>query len=97
MAIQKFKMFVVVGTGDLNHGRVRLADYEPNSTDVHFSARLLKEIEVETDVPDFDLNQLEIDSLEKAVESERADSQMRVNILLDRISKLKCITHEAAE
>lgn len=35
--------------------------------------------------------------LEKAVEKERADSQVRVNALRERISSLKSLTHEAAE
>jgi hypothetical protein len=38
-----------------------------------------------------------IDGLEKAIEKERADSQVRVNLLLDRISQLKCLTHDQAQ
>lgn len=38
-----------------------------------------------------------IEGLESAIEKERGDSQARVNLLMERISQLKCITHEAAE
>ena len=38
-----------------------------------------------------------ISNLEKAVEKERVYSHVRVNALLDRISRLKCLTHEAPE
>lgn len=100
MAMKKFKMFIVVGTGSCNHGQVQLTQYEPSlkadSTTAMIGVRLLKEVECEFDVPDFDLRSMEIDALEKSVECERADSQVRVNILLDRISKLKAITHEVS-
>lgn len=55
---------------------------------------LICEREVEIDVPEFDARNLMIESLEANVQKERAESQSRVNILLDRISKLKAITHE---
>lgn len=100
MAMQKFKMYIVVGTGSVNHGQVQLTRYEPSlkadSTTAMIGVRLLKEVECEFDVPDFDLRSMEIDALEKSVVAEKADSQVRVNILLDRISKLKAITHEVS-
>jgi len=46
---------------------------------------------------DIDIEQARIDSLEAQVQAERAASQVRVNALLDRISKLKAIGHEVAE
>lgn len=96
MPIQKFKMYLVVGTGQYNHGNVVLDRFAPNDKpDDMFGTRLLKEVECEFDVPEFDLRQLEIDALEKCVVQERADAQVRVNLLLDRISKLKAIGHES--
>lgn len=99
MAMKKFKMFIVVGTGSCNHGQVQLTQYEPSlkadSTTSIIGTRLLKAVECEFDVPEFDLRAMEIDALEKSVECERADSQVRVNILLDRISKLKAIGHDS--
>lgn len=96
MAMQTFKMFMVVGTGRFNHGQVSVTAHKPgDKPDEMFGARLLKEVECEFDVPEFDLRAMEIDALEECVKSERADSQVRVNVLLDRISKLKAIGHEA--
>lgn len=99
MATQKFKMYIVVGTGSCNHGQVQLSQYKPSlkvdSTTHMIGVRLLKEVECEFDVPEFDLRAMEIYALEKSVIAEKADSQVRVNLLLDRISKLKAITHDA--
>lgn len=100
MAIQKFKMFVTVGVGKWNHGIVSLDSFKPSGDDGHLTAngygrRCVSEVEVEIDVPAFDLVSLEVAALEKAVQKEKADSQVRVNILLDRLSKLKAIGHDA--
>lgn len=38
-----------------------------------------------------------IEGLEAAAVQERADSQVRVNKLLDQISQLKCLTHEPSK
>ena len=98
MAKQTFKMYMVVGTGSCNHGRVFLQSHDPSinpsSSDYLIGARFLKEVECEFDVPEFDLRQMEIECLEGAVKQERADSQVRANLLLDRISKLKAIGHD---
>lgn len=100
MAVQKFKMYMVVGTGTWNHGQIRLTSYAPSakadSNTATLGERLLREVECDLDVPEFDLRLMEIDALERSVEIERADSQVRINILLDRISKLKAITHEVS-
>lgn len=53
--------------------------------------------EVELDVPEVDTRQAQVEALEAEVKQERADSQVRVNLLLDRISKLQAIGHEVAE
>ena len=47
--------------------------------------------------PEVDVNQVLVEGLERAIDQERADSQVRVNLLLDRISQLKCLTHEPAQ
>lgn len=96
MALQKFTLYLVVGVGRFNHGDVSVNPYEPRQDqDPSFANRLLKKFEIETDVPEFDLVTLEIDALEKAVTKERADSQVKVNLLLERMSKLKAIGHDA--
>ena len=53
--------------------------------------------EVELDVPETDIRQSMVEALEAEVKQERADSQVRVNLLLERISKLQAIGHEVAE
>jgi hypothetical protein len=50
--------------------------------------------DVEMEIPEVNINNLLIDKLETDVQKERAESQSRVNLLLDRISKLKAITHD---
>lgn len=52
--------------------------------------------DVEIDIPEYDARGMMIESLEASIKKERAESQSRVNILLDRISKLKAITHEVS-
>ena len=98
MAKQTFKMYMVVGTGSVNHGQVSIQGHRPSPENDRVSAivgtRLLQEVECEFDVPEFDLRQIEIDALEASVKQERADSQVRVNLLLDRISKLQAIGHD---
>lgn len=50
--------------------------------------------DVEIDWPEIDTRQLQIDALEAQIQKERADSQLRVNLLLDRISNLRAIGQE---
>lgn len=99
MAMQKFKMYIVVGTGKFNHGDISLRDYEPSTddSDIGWSKRIIGTTDIEVDVPEFDIGSLEIIGLEKAIQKERADSQVRVNILLDRLSKLKAIGHDVGD
>lgn len=54
-------------------------------------------VEVEFDIGDFDSRLAEIGNLEKTLESVRAESQQKINLLLERISNLKAIGHEVAE
>lgn len=57
---------------------------------------LLATKEVEFDVGDFDGREKEIEIVEKALEAFRAESQSRINILIDRLSKLKAIGHDSS-
>jgi hypothetical protein len=52
-----------------------------------------REVEVEWETFDRDPVEALIDTLEQQVEKERADSQLRINALLDKIGKLRCIEH----
>ena len=57
----------------------------------------LDQTDVELDFPEVDTRQLQIDALQAEIQRERADSEVRVNLLLDRIGKLQCLTCEVAE
>lgn len=51
-------------------------------------------IVVDIDFPEVDTRKAQIDALEAQIKQERADSQARVNLLLERISKLQAIGHD---
>ena len=95
MAKQTFTLYV--------HAITRKWDPAPeiSISDLNMSGSedytLICKREVEIDIPEFDARNLMIESLEAGIQKERADSQVRVNILLDRISKLKALTHEVAQ
>lgn len=55
---------------------------------------LITSQEVAFDIGNYDGRQVELEIVEKALEQVRASSQAQINLLLDRISKLKCITHD---
>lgn len=92
MAKQTFTLYV--------HAITRKWDPEPEISISDMSMEgcedyaLICTREVEIDIPEFDSRGLMIQALERGIQKERAESQSRVNILLDRISKLKCITHD---
>jgi hypothetical protein len=83
------------GVGKININDFNLAQGYDNREPSHI---LLGTVEQEIEVPDMSpeaLTQAQIDILESGIQRERADSQVRVNHLLDRISKLKAISHDA--
>lgn len=50
--------------------------------------------EVEFDIGEFDYRGAEVAHLEAVLDKVRAESQSRINLLLERISKLQAIGHE---
>ena len=95
-----FTLYICKDVSTYGEGRVRILDFDLSATtSASLSSKyvLLGTVEQEIEVPDIDTNQLQINALEQAVQAERAESQSRVNILLDRISKLKAIGHEVAQ
>lgn len=56
---------------------------------------LLGTREVEIDIPEFDALGLMVETIEAGIKKEQAASQSRINILLDRLSKLKAIGHDS--
>lgn len=97
MAMQTFKLYIHKNVQDFGGGKISVMDFDMSKPYNGKPAGyvLLGTVDQEIDVPDIDTNQIQIDALESCIQVERAESQSRVNILLDRISKLKCLTHEA--
>ena len=95
MTKQAVTIHVYAMTGDYRPGDIEVFtnDFRANADCMTHRAWLCSQ-EIELIIPEFDLRQMEIDALEKCVQSERADSQVRVNLLLDRISKLQAIGHD---
>lgn len=95
---QTFKMFLVVGIHPTHDGKpaYSLSRWNVDEGDIKYrSEAMVKEVEVEVDVPDtLDLNSLKLNVLEEALKTDRAESQVRQNALLDQISKLKCLSHD---
>lgn len=95
MAKQKFKMWMHKNIdGTFDSGEVWLAQCNLAGTKCFEDCVALGQVEFELDVPEVDTRQLQIDALNDQIQRERADSQVRVNLLLERISKLQCLAHE---
>jgi hypothetical protein len=78
-----------------SHGGVEICSYKLHQMD-HLDCVLMDTVEVEVEYQEIDTRQAEIDKLEAAIREERAKSHLRVEFLLDRISKLKAIGHDAS-
>lgn len=93
MAKQMVTLYVVKHASGYEAGKIEISNYDLSSMD-HLDCILLDTTEVEVHYADVDTRLMEIEKLEAKLQLERAESQGRVNLLLDRISKLRCITHE---
>lgn len=95
MAKQLVTLHMYESTGQYDAGRRSIFD-----TDFRGNAACMRgqvwigSTEVEIDFPEIDTRQLQIDALEAQVQQERAECQGRVNLLLERISKLRAIGHD---
>jgi len=87
-------MYARVGEFD-KEGATQIFDTDFRAVASCMKGRLwLGSQDVELDFPEIDTRQAQIDSLEAQVKEERAQSQSRVNLLLERISKLQAIGHD---
>lgn len=95
---QKFKLFLVVSVRPNHEGKAEfgLSRWNPDTGDIKYRTEaMVQQVEVEVDVPDtIDLNAVKLGVLEEALKNDRAESQARQNLLLDQISKLKCLGHD---
>lgn len=98
MAKQKFTVWLHKNLeGSFEEGRVWLCESNIAGTKCFEGSISLGSVEIEIEVPEVDTRQAAIDALQQQIKKERADSEVRVNLLLDRISKLQAIGHEVAE
>ena len=95
MAKQTITLHMYESTKEWNRGERMVRDNDYRDYYECMQGRIwLGSQDVEIDFPDIDTRQLQIDALEAEVKQERADSQVRVNLLLERISKLQAIGHD---
>lgn len=90
MAKQMVTLYVVKHS----NGNVEICNYKLHEMD-HLDCILLDTKEVEIEYADVDTRQAQIEKLEAIIQKERAESQSRVNLLLERISKLQSISFDA--
>lgn len=88
-------LHMYMGAGEWNNGDHMVFDHDFRPTKQCMDDKIwLGSQEAELDFPEIDTRQAQIDNLEAQVQEERAQSQSRVNLLLERISKLQAIGHE---
>ena len=98
MAKQKFTVWLHKNLeGSYDEGKVWLCESNIAGAKCFENSVSLGSVEVEIEVPEIDTRQAAIDALEKQIQKERADSEVRVNLLLDRISNLRAIGHDGGE
>lgn len=96
MALQKFTVYVCASLRTWEFGAISVRDFDP-TPHPDFKLALISIHEIELDVPAFDIREQAIVVLEAEIQKERADSQAKINLLLERISNLQAIGHEVAE
>ena len=88
-------LHMCVSISEWTKGETQVFDWDVRtSSDVMKERIWLGSQQVELDFPEIDIRQAQIDILDAQVQEERAQSQSRVNLLLERISKLKAICHD---
>lgn len=98
MALQKFTVWLHKNLeGSFEEGRVWLCESNIAGTKCFEDSVSLGSVEIEIDVPEIDTRSAAIESLTAAIQKERADSQAKINLLLERISNLQAIGHEVVE
>jgi len=97
MAKQKFTVWIHKNVGDYMAGYVWLSTSNLAGSKCFEGAVSLGSTVIEIDVPEIDTTQAAIDAIAEQIQKERADSQVRVNLLLERMSKLQCLTCEVGE
>lgn len=88
-------LHMYIGISDWNRGEHMVSGHDFRLTKQCMDDKVwLGSQEVELDFPEIDTRQAQIDNLEAQVQEDRTQSQSRVNLLLERISKLQAIGHD---
>lgn len=94
MAKQTVTLHMYESTATWSNGKREVFEHDFRGNDTCMKGRIwIGKQDVEIDWPEIDTRQLQIDALEDQIIKERGESQARVNLLLDRISKLQAIAH----
>lgn len=95
MATKKFTVYLYKSIEPWDeHDPIKLLSYKAEDTDY---AVFIGEAVVELDIPEIssaDMVSAQIQAARNQIEKERIQSQNRVNLLLERISKLQAIGHD---
>ena len=97
MAMQTFTLYICKDITQYGDGKISVNDFDLSKP---CGIRppdyvLLGKFDQEIYVPEIDTTLSQVKALEDAIQAERADSAARVNLLIDRLSKLKAIGHDA--
>lgn len=92
MTVQTVTLHMYESTNFFNPGKKEVSGYDMRGIDSFMSGRIwLGTVDVEIDFPEVDTRQAQIDALEQRINKERAESQSRVNLMLEQISKLQAL------
>jgi hypothetical protein len=94
MAKQLVKLYVVKHLSGWQNDSIEVSTYNISEME-HYNCVLIGTHEIEIEYEEIDTRLAEIQKLETIIEKERAESQSRVSLLLERISKLQCISFDA--
>lgn len=94
MAKQTITLHMYESTTSYSAGSRYVAECDFRNTEFMRDRIWLGQQDFEIDWPEVDTRQIQIDELERQITTERGQSEARVNLLLDRISKLQAIGHD---
>lgn len=98
MAKKTVTLHMYESTEEWTKGQKKVDEFDMrNHPDCMRNRVWVGQTEVEIDFPEVDTRQLQIDALQAEIQRERADSEVRVNLLLERIGKLQAIGCEVVE
>tara|TARA_R110000765_G_scaffold244631_2_gene346848 strand:+ start:825 stop:1103 length:279 start_codon:yes stop_codon:yes gene_type:complete len=89
---QTFTLYICVGVAGYQAGHVSVLDFDRSTVSNEY--QLLSAVDVEIDVPEYDIVQMELDGIDTQIARIRADAQVKVNNLTQRKQELLAIGHD---